>query len=166
MINKHIQEHTPPSAGDRRTHAVKHTDSLMHMHEHKNLSASKCTHLHDFVIVEVHSGSDRFPGLLGTLCYEFHWLIGPEQEVCTGDPDPFSYHPSSHAASCSGFAALACDLYFRVDISTVAGGFFTSLLGRGKVQRDVHSAAAHADRTLLCLAVAELLMRLFVSSAT
>lgn len=58
---------------------------------------------------ELHSGSDQFLGLLGTLCYKLSWLIGPEQEVFTGDQELFSHQPSSHAESCSAeFTGQSC----------------------------------------------------------
>lgn len=75
---------------------------------------------------ELHSGSHQFLSSSGTLCYELSEQIGPEQEVCTGDPEPFSHHPSSHAASCSDFYWPALQrthwhVTFRGDNCTVAG---------------------------------------------
>lgn len=64
---------------------------------------------------ELHSGSHQFLSSSGTSCYELSEQIGPEQEVRTGDPEPFSHQPSSHAASCSDSGAelqrtLACQI--------------------------------------------------------
>lgn len=79
---------------------------------------------------ELHSGSHQFLWLSGTLCYDLFWPIGPEQEVRTGDREPFSHRPSSHAAR-------RCEFYWpeprrshrarhalRDDNSTVAGFIF------------------------------------------
>lgn len=76
---------------------------------------------------ELHSGSHQFLWLSGTLCYDLSWPIGPEQEVRTGDREPFSHRPSSHAARCCEFYWPEPQRSQRVrhastdDNSTVAG---------------------------------------------
>lgn len=103
-------------------------------------------------------------GMFGTLCYESSWLIGSEQEVCTGNPkNPFhiTHHPTLLAAL--GFTIQSCreligmssefqrwQLYSSWHLLFFSCPFFSKTdLGREKIQRNQRTEPTFTDKMLL-----------------